>query len=96
MGGTSRYDSIDDKTHATQACDNRNVMKKNKLKKINLAQFYIQLVTATIFGYMSIRDADVLKMMIAILLLLSWGLGYWRHLIVRRRINNNVNPWTRR
>ena len=96
MGGTSRYGSINDKAYTIEACDNRNVMKKNKLKKINLAQFYIQLVTATIFGYMSIRDADVLKMMIAILLLLSWGLGYWRHLIVRRRINNNVNPWTRR
>tara|TARA_B100001113_G_scaffold309444_1_gene272087 strand:+ start:860 stop:1078 length:219 start_codon:yes stop_codon:yes gene_type:complete len=71
-------------------------MKKNKLKKINLAQFYIQLATATIFGYMSVRDGDILKMLIAILLLLSWGLGYWRHRIVRRRINNNVNPWTRR
>ena len=72
------------------------MVKKNKLKKINLAQFYIQLMTATIFGYMSIRDEDILKMIIAFLLLLSWGLGYWRHLIVRRRINNNENPWTRR
>ena len=72
------------------------MVKKNKLKKINLAQFYIQLMTATIFGYMSIRDEDVLKMIIGFLLLLSWGLGYWRHLIVRRRINNNVNPWTKR
>ena len=72
------------------------MVKKNKLKKINLAQFFIQLMTATIFGYMSIRDEDVLKMIIAFLLLLSWGLGYWRHLIVRRRINNNVNPWTKR
>jgi hypothetical protein len=72
------------------------MVKKNKLKKINLAQFYIQLMTATIFGYMSIRDEDILKMIIAFLLLLSWGLGYWRHLIVRRRINNNVNPWTKR
>ena len=72
------------------------MVKKNKLKKINLAQFYIQLMTATIFGYMSIRDEDVLKMIIAFLLLLSWGLGYWRHLIVRRRINNNVNPSTKR
>ena len=72
------------------------MVKKNNLKKINLAQFYIQLLTATIFGYMSIRDEDILKMIIAFLLLLSWGLGYWRHLIVRRRINNNVNPWTKR
>ena len=70
-------------------------MQKNKLKKLNLAQFYIQLLTATIFGYMSIRDADILKMLIAVLLLVSWGLGYWRHRIVRRRIKKNINPWTR-
>ena len=69
-------------------------MKKNKLKKINLAQFYIQLVTANIFGYMSIRDADVLKMIIAVLLVSQWSLGFWRHKIVRRRIKANTNPWT--
>ena len=46
-------------------------MQKNKLKKLNLAQFYIQLLTATIFGYMSVRDADILKMLIAVLLLVS-------------------------
>ena len=47
------------------------MVKKNKLKKINLAQFYIQLLTATIFGYMSIRDEDILKMIIAFLLLVG-------------------------
>ena len=96
MDSPPRYDSIDDKTPAVKTCCDWITMRKNKLKKINLAQFYIQLLTATIFGYMSIRDEDVLKMLIAFLLILSWGLGYWRHLIVRRRINNNVNPWTRR
>ena len=71
-------------------------MQKNKLKKINMTQFYIQLMTASIFAFMSIRDEDILKMMIAFLLLFNWALGYWRHRIVRRRINNNMNPWTRR
>ena len=71
-------------------------MKIHKLKKINLAQFYIQLVTATIFGYMSIRDADILKMLIVVLLVSQWSLGFWRHKIVRRRIKANTNPWTRR
>ena len=61
-------------------------MKINKLKKINLAQFYIQLITAILFAYLSIRDADVVKMLIAVLLVSQWSLGYWRHKIVRRRI----------
>ena len=43
-------------------------MKINKLKKINLAQFYIQLVTAILVAYLSIRDADLVKMFIAVLL----------------------------
>ena len=61
-------------------------MKINKLKKINLAQFYIKLITAILFAYLSIRDADVVKMFIAVLLVSQWSLGYWRHKIVRRRI----------
>ena len=71
-------------------------MQKNKLKRINLIQFYIQLLTASLFAYLSIRDGDLVKMGIAILLVLSWILGYWKHRIVRRRIRNNVNPWSRR
>ena len=71
-------------------------MKINKLKKINLAQFYIQLITAILFAYLSIRDADVVKMFIAVLLVSQWSLGFWRHKIVRRRIKANTNPWTRR
>ena len=33
-------------------------MKINKLKKINLAQFYIQLITSILFAYLSVRDKD--------------------------------------
>ena len=61
-------------------------MKINRLKKINLAQYYIQLVTAVLFAYLSYRDGDWVKMVIAVLLLLNWSLAYWRHRIVRRRI----------
>ena len=71
-------------------------MEKNKLKRINLYQFYIQLITAILFAYLSIRDADIVKMFIAVLLLSQWSLGYWRHRSVRRRIKNNLNPWSRR
>ena len=41
-------------------------------------------------------EVRVKEYMIAFLLLFNWALGYWRHRIVRRRINNNMNPWTRR
>ena len=44
-------------------------MEKNKLKRINLYQFYIQLITAILFAYLSIRDADIVKMFIAVLFL---------------------------
>ena len=61
-------------------------MKINKLKKINLAQFYIQLITAILFAYLSVRDRDIVKMFIAVLLVSQWSLGFWRHKIVRRRL----------
>ena len=61
-------------------------MKINKLKKINIAQFYIQLITAILFANLAIRDADLVKMFIAVLLVSQWSLGFWRHKIVRRRI----------
>ena len=96
MGSLTRYDCIDDKANTIKACYSWYVMRKNKLKKINLAQFYIQLVTAILFAYLSIRDADVVKMLIAVLLVSQWSLGYWRHKIVRRRIKANTNPWTNR
>ena len=96
MGSLTRYDCIDDKTNTIEACYNWNDMKIHKLKKINLAQFYIQLVTAILFAYLSIRDADVVKMLIAVLLVSQWSLGFWRHKIVRRRIKANTNPWTSR
>ena len=70
--------------------------KTHNLRKINLIQFYIQFVVACLFGYDAFMLGNKIKMFIAVLLLSQWSLGYWRHRIVRRRIKNNLNPWSRR
>ena len=59
---------------------------KKKLRKLNIAQYYIQLATAMLFAYIAIIDVNPIKMVIAFLLLLGWSLGYYRHRIMRRRI----------
>ena len=59
---------------------------KNKLRRLNAAQFYIQLVTATLFAYMAIINKNPIQMMISFLLLFGWSLGYYRHRIIRRRL----------
>ena len=59
---------------------------KRKLRKLNIAQYYIQLATAMLFAYIAIIDVNPIKMVIAFLLLLGWSLGYYRHRIMRRRI----------
>ena len=59
---------------------------KRKLRTLNVAQFYIQLATAMLFAYLAILDTNPIKMMIAFLLLLGWSLGYYRHRIMRRRL----------
>ena len=66
---------------------------KRKLRKLNIAQYYIQLSTAMLFAYIAIIDTDPIKMMIAFLLLFGWSLGYYRHRIMRRRIRMN---WRKR
>ena len=59
---------------------------KRKLRRLNVAQYYIQLATAMLFAYIAIIDVNPIKMVIAFLLLLGWSLGYYRHRIMRRRI----------
>ena len=59
---------------------------KRKLRRLNIAQYYIQLATAMLFAYIAIIDVNPIKMVIAFLLLLGWSLGYYRHRIMRRRI----------
>jgi hypothetical protein len=66
---------------------------KEKLRRLNAAQYYIQLSTAMLFAYIAIIDTDPIKMMIAFLLLFGWSLGYYRHRIMRRRIRMN---WRKR
>jgi len=62
------------------------VNKKNNLRKIYTAQFYIQLIVACLFWYNAIMTGDKVRMVIAVLLMLSWTLGYVRHRIVRGRL----------
>jgi len=59
---------------------------KNKLRRLNAAQFYIQLVTAILFANLAIINKNLIQMMISFLLLFGWSLGYYRHRIIRRRL----------
>ena len=63
---------------------------KQKLRTLNIAQYYIQLATAMIFAYIAIIDINPIKMMIAFLLLFGWSLGYYRHRLIRRRLGRKV------
>tara|TARA_R100001129_G_C5145464_1_gene197255 strand:+ start:325 stop:522 length:198 start_codon:yes stop_codon:yes gene_type:complete len=61
--------------------------KKHNLGKINLIQFYIQFIVACLFGYDAFMIGNKIKIFIAILLLISWYLGFVRHRVVRKRLN---------
>ena len=63
---------------------------KKKLRRLNVAQYYIQLATAMLFAYIAIIDINPIKMMIAFLLLFGWSLGYYRHRLIRRRLGRKV------
>ena len=63
---------------------------KRKLRRLNIAQYYIQLATAMLFAYVAIIDINPIKMMIAFLLLFGWSLGYYRHRLIRRRLGRRV------
>ena len=63
---------------------------KRKLRKLNIAQYYIQLSTAMLFAYIAIIDINPIKMMIAFLLLFGWSLGYYRHRLIRRRLGRRA------
>ena len=66
---------------------------KNKLQRLNLAQFYIQLLTAVMFMYIAITilPFNIIRLIIAILLIVGWSLGFWKHRIVRRRLKQEDN-----
>jgi len=64
---------------------------RRKLRRLNVAQFYIQLSTAMLFAYIAIIDINPIKMMIAFLLLFGWSLGYYRHRLIRRRLGRKIS-----
>lgn len=56
-----------------------------------MAQFCIQFATAILFMWkvLEAEQFNFIGFSIAVLLLIGWTLGYWRHRIVRRRIRKN-------
>jgi|TARA_B100001146_G_scaffold29589_1_gene22778 hypothetical protein len=59
----------------------------NKLKVINATQFYMQLFTASLLLYFTLTSDRPKMVIIPILLLISWTLGYIQRRITRRRVN---------
>jgi len=59
----------------------------NKLKVINTTQFYMQLFTASLLLYFTLTSDRPKMVVIPILLLISWTLGYIQRRITRRRVN---------
>jgi hypothetical protein len=59
----------------------------NKLKVINATQFYMQLFTASLLLYFTLTSDRPKMVVIPILLLISWTLGYIQRRITRRRVN---------
>tara|TARA_B100000427_G_scaffold107119_1_gene88818 strand:+ start:261 stop:485 length:225 start_codon:yes stop_codon:yes gene_type:complete len=60
----------------------------NKLKAINSIQFYIQLLTALLLLYFTIKSDVPERSIIPILLLVAWTLGFYQRRVTRRRLNN--------
>ena len=59
----------------------------SKLKILNATQFYMQLFTASLLLYFTLTSNRPEMVIIPILLLISWTLGYTQRRITRRRVN---------
>jgi|TARA_Y100000389_G_scaffold41271_2_gene35958 hypothetical protein len=59
----------------------------NKLKALNTAQFSLQLLIALLLLYFTIDSETPEKVIIPILLIFSWTLGFFQRRITRRRVN---------
>ena len=59
----------------------------NKLKVINTVQFSIQLITALFLLYFTISSGTPDRIIIPILLLLGWSLGFYQRRVTIRRVN---------
>ena len=58
----------------------------NKLKAINTVQFSFQLITASLLLYFTINSGTPDRIIIPILLLLGWSLGFFQRRVTRRQI----------
>lgn len=58
----------------------------NKLKAINTVQFSFQLITALLLLYFTINSGTPDRIIIPILLLLGWSLGFFQRRVTRRQI----------
>ena len=58
----------------------------NKLKAINTVQFSFQLATALLLLYFTINSGTPDRIIIPILLLLGWSLGFFQRRVTRRQI----------
>lgn len=59
----------------------------NKLKAINSIQFFIQLITALLLLYFTLTSDTPNRVIIPILLLFAWSLGFYERRVTRRRVN---------
>ena len=59
----------------------------NRLKAINSVQFSIQLITALLRLYFTLKSDTPDRAIIPILLLLGWSLGFYQRRVTRRRVN---------
>ena len=59
----------------------------NKLQAINSIQFSIQLITALLLLYFTLNSDTPNRVIIPILLLLGWSLGFYQRRVTRRRVN---------
>ena len=59
----------------------------NKLKAINSIQFFIQLITALLLLYFTLTSDTPNRVIIPILLLFAWSLGFYQRRVTSRRVN---------
>ena len=61
----------------------------NKLKAINSVQFSIQLITALLLLYFTLKSDTPDRAIIPILLLLGWSLGFYQRRVLEEELINS-------
>ena len=59
----------------------------NKLKIINTTQYFLQLLTALFLLYFTVNSDTPQRVVIPVLLICVWTLGFAQRRITRRRVN---------